>query len=66
MSTAVEIEHAIEQLPAEELARFRAWFAEFDARRWDQQLESDIAAGRLDALANEALSDLRNGRCKDR
>ena len=31
MSTAVEIEHAIEQLPAEELARFRAWFAEFDA-----------------------------------
>ena len=35
-------------------------------RRWDEQLESDIAAGRLDALANEALSDLRNGRCKDR
>ena len=66
MSTAVEIEHAIEQLPAEELARFRAWFAEFDSRRWDEQLGTDIAAGLLDVLANEALSDLRNGHCKDR
>jgi hypothetical protein len=62
MSTT-EIERAIEQLPAEELARLRAWFAEFDAAQWDRQFESDAAAGRLDALADEALSDRRDGRC---
>lgn len=65
MSTAVEIERAVEQLPADELARFRAWFAEFDAAQWDRQIEQDTAAGRLDALADEALADLREGRCTE-
>jgi hypothetical protein len=60
-----EIERAVAQLPPEELARFRAWFAEFDAAAWDRQFEQDAAAGRLDALADEALSDLREGRCTD-
>ena len=65
MSTVQEIERAIQQLSAEELAAFRAWFAEFDARIWDRQLEEDAAAGKLDALAEEALRDLRDGRCTD-
>ena len=61
MSTT-EIERAIEKLPPEELARLRAWFAEFDAARWDREFEQDVAAGRLDALGEEALDDDRNGR----
>jgi hypothetical protein len=61
MSTATEIERAIEHLPPEELARLRAWFAEFDGARWDRQFEDDAAAGRLDVLAQEALSDRREG-----
>lgn len=65
MSTATEIERAIEKLPPDELARFRAWFAEFDAAAWDRQLEQDVADGKLDALAEEALKDLRQGRCTD-
>ena len=65
MSTATEIERAIEQLPPAELARLRAWFAQFDGDRWDRQLEDDVAAGRLDAFGKEAVSDLRNGRCTD-
>ena len=65
MSTVQEIEAAIRQLPAEELAALRAWFAEFNADAWDQQLERDVAEGRLDTLAEEALSDLREGRCTD-
>ena len=40
-------------------------FAEFDADFWDQQLEQDITAGRLDKLADEALGDLREGQCTD-
>ncbi len=49
-----------------ELAAFRAWFMEFDADAWDRRIESDIVSGRLDALADEALEDLRAGRCTDR
>ena len=65
MSTVQEIEDAILKLPSQELAEFRAWFAEFDAAAWDRQFEEDVAAGRLDDLAEEALLDLREGRCTD-
>ena len=60
-----EIETAVSELSPDELSAFRAWFAEFDAEAWDRQFESDVAAGHLDALADEALRDLREGRCKD-
>ena len=65
MSTIQEIEDAIRQLPDDELAALRAWFAEFDAEAWDRQFERDVAEGRLDALAEEALRDAREGRCTD-
>ena len=65
MSTIQEIEDAIRQLPSEDLAALRAWFAEFDAEKWDRQFEEDVAAGRLDHLADEALRDLHEGRCTD-
>src|SRR5258708_16341014 len=65
MSTIEEIEQAVEGLAPDQLAVFRAWFAEFDAANWDQKIESDDAAGRLDALAEEALDDSRHGRFTD-
>ena len=65
MSTVPEIEAAIRQLGEEELAKFRQWFAEYDSARWDRQIECDATSGRLDALAEEALADLREGRIKD-
>jgi hypothetical protein len=66
MGTAKEIEEALLRLSPAELDAFRAWFAEFDADAWDRQMEGDIATGRLDALADEAISDLQSGRCSDR
>ncbi len=65
MSTIKEIETAVSKLSTDELATFRGWFAEFDAEAWDKQFEQDVKAGRLDALADEAINDLRNGRCTD-
>ena len=65
MSTLIEIERAVQTLGNAELAAFRAWFAEYDADAWDRQIEADVAAGRLDALAEEAIADLRAGRCTD-
>jgi hypothetical protein len=54
------------RLSSKELAAFRAWFAKLDSAAWDRQIEEDVAAGRLGALADEALDDLREGRCTDR
>jgi hypothetical protein len=66
MGSVREIEEAVLGLSAAELAAFRTWFAEFDAEAWDRRIEDDVAAGRLDALADEALDDLRAGRCTER
>jgi hypothetical protein len=65
MSTIEQIEEAVKQLTPQDLAVFRDWFAEYDAEIWDRQLEADVAAGRLNALAQEALNDLKEGRCTD-
>lgn len=65
MTTIQEIESAVSGLSREELSAFRAWFQGFDAEAWDRQLEADVMAGRLDRLADEALTDLREGCCTD-
>jgi hypothetical protein len=65
MSTVEQIEKAVGLLSPEELAVFRAWFTEFDSGVWDRQLEEDVAAGRLDELADEATQDLRGSCCTD-
>lgn len=64
MSNVSEIERAVADLSPRELARFRAWFIEFEARNWDREFEADVVAGRLDELAAEALADHREGRTR--
>jgi phage FluMu protein gp41 len=64
MSTVLEIERAVRELSTDDLSRFRAWFLEFDARLWDEQIEADVASGRLRELAEEARADLRAGRIR--
>jgi hypothetical protein len=66
MGSVKEIEEAVLGLSETELVAFRMWFVEFDAEAWDRRIEDDVAAGRLDALADEALDDLRAGRCTER
>ena len=65
MSTVQEIESAVSKLSPNELSAFRSWFTDFDAEAWDKQFEEDVRAGRLDSLADEALGDLRSGRCTE-
>ena len=62
-STVEEIKQTVLELSPTDLAAFRAWFAEFDADVWDRQFEQDARERRLDPLANEALRDMREGRC---
>jgi hypothetical protein len=64
MSSVEEIEQAVSELTPDDLRRFREWFAEFDAELWDRQIERDVAAGRLDALIEEARAEHRSGRTR--
>jgi hypothetical protein len=52
--TIEDIEEAVANLPPHQFAQFRAWFEEFDAARFDQRIERDANAGKLDAVADEA------------
>lgn len=61
MTKVQEIERAILTLPEGDYGRFRRWFFEEDWKKWDEQLESDIKAGKLDFLAEEALNAQKSG-----
>ncbi len=58
-----EIETAIAQLPAEKVAELAEWFAEFQAQLWEERIEQDVKAGRLDSLLEQAERDCESGRC---
>jgi hypothetical protein len=65
MTTAEDIEKAVEQLSSRELARFREWFEAFDTARFDAAIERDARAGKLDALADQAIDAHRAGRSRE-
>jgi hypothetical protein len=56
-----ELEKAIAELPPDKFAKLRAWFEAFAADEWDRQIEADIKAGKLDALAEEAIKEHKAG-----
>ena len=64
MGNVEKIERDVQALSPEELARFRAWFLEYDWAAWDRQLEKDVEAGKLDQLADKALRDHAAGKTK--
>jgi hypothetical protein len=60
MSVA-EIESAIAQLPPKDFAELIVWLQEYRERAWDEQIENDLAAGRLDAIVAEAEKEYGQG-----
>jgi hypothetical protein len=65
MTTLEEIEKAVTKLTPEQLIKFRAWFEEFQERQFDEQIERDAKAGKLDEFAEEALRAHREGRSRE-
>lgn len=56
-----EIENAIAQLSTEDLTELSAWFADYHADVWDERIERDLDAGRLDALLEEVDDEYEAG-----
>jgi hypothetical protein len=57
--TIEDVEKAVATLPPDQLAKFRDWFEAFDDARFDEKIERDAKAGKLDRLAVQALADFR-------
>ena len=65
MTTVEDIEKAISSLAPREFDQLRAWFEEYQAARFDEQIERDARAGKLDRLADQAVADHRKGRSRE-
>jgi hypothetical protein len=61
MTKIEQIQSTIEKLSPEEIAELRAWLDELDARLFDEKIERDAKAGKLDKLADEARANLKAG-----
>jgi hypothetical protein len=63
-----QLQHAIADLPDDELDRPFVWFDRYREQReddeWDRQIEADVKAGKLDWLAEEVEEDIANGRTR--
>lgn len=61
MSTVEEIAQAISELPREEFWRLTDRLVELRDKVWDKEIDEDFAAGRLDALWQEAEKEIAVG-----
>ncbi|MGC1777931.1 MAG: hypothetical protein WBB34_08280 [Xanthobacteraceae bacterium] len=63
--TIEDLEKAVTKLPPEQFAEFRAWFEAFDTARFDEKIERDAKAGKLDRLADQAIDEFRKGGARE-
>ena len=64
VSTVQDIKRASEQLPKDDFWKLSEWLIQRHADQWDQQIEEDIRAGKLDEFAEEALREHREGKSR--
>jgi len=57
MGRVEKIETAITSLPPEDYRRLAEWFRTREQTLWDEQMDQDSAAGKLDFLFGEAESE---------
>ena len=65
MASMNRIKSEIARLPQEEFNAFVDWLEKLEEERWDKELEEDIAEGKLDRLADEALDEFGAGKCRE-
>ena len=65
MKTVAEIKQDILALPKNEYAELLHWIREQDWEQWEREFDEDVQAGRLDALATEALEAKARGELRD-
>jgi succinate dehydrogenase flavin-adding protein (antitoxin of CptAB toxin-antitoxin module) len=61
MTRLEALEQEVEKLTPEDYQAFRRWLADHDWQLWDEELERNVAAGKLDKLRDEALAEWKRG-----
>lgn len=64
MNEIEQLERTVSNLSPQDLAQFRAWFFEFEERVWDQQIEADLKAGKLNTLIAEVRAEFEQGKAR--
>lgn len=64
MTTLEKIELDIAALAPADVRKLAAWFEEFTADLWDQQIEADAKAGRLDGIIHNARKEIAAGKVR--
>ena len=65
MSEIEELETRVRQLPKEDFSRFRDWFLQLDDELWDAQIKSDLQAGKLNRLIENARNEFVLGKARE-
>ena len=65
MTDLLEIEAAIKQLPEGDVRKLASWLQTYVNEKWDRQIESDFASGKLDALIAKAEADIAANNVRD-
>ena len=65
MTTLLEIEAAIKQLPESDVRQLAAWLQTYLNETWDRQIEEDLASGKLDNLIAQAEADIETNNVRD-
>ncbi len=65
MTTRLEVESAIKQMPEHEVRDIAKWLQEYLNEMWDRQMVDDLASGKLDRLMAEAEADIATNNLRD-
>ncbi|MBE7538043.1 MAG: hypothetical protein HS122_06495 [Opitutaceae bacterium] len=60
-----DLEKEVRSLSSGEFGAFTRWLEEYAAKRWDEQFERDVAAGKLDRLGKKADASFEAGECTE-
>ncbi len=64
MSKLQEIETKIKQLPNHEIHQLAQWLNNYLDDLWDQQMQTDLAQGKLDQIIAKAEFDIMTNKVK--
>lgn len=65
MAKLDELKREIEELPTEQVSELFRWLSAKDWQRWDEEIESDSRAGKMDFLQREAREAKSKGKLKE-
>jgi hypothetical protein len=65
MTTRLEVEAVIKQLPESEVRDLAKWLQDYLDEMWDKQIAADLASGRLDHLIAQAEADIATNAVRD-